>query len=88
MDRNTFHNQAIGKDPYNDGFEAGLRLDDIKPYRSKHPKLSILMNINEWRRNQLARSLETLCRQEWREFEVLICDNGSKQNLTYIFAIF
>ncbi len=75
-------------DIYNEKFPV-LKLDDLSPRDDDLPvKLSILMSINNFRRGQLARSLECLCRQNWKEFEVLVCDNGSPENLDEVFEIF
>lgn len=49
-----------------------LKLDDLEPRINTEPKLSILMTINDFRQVQVARSLECLCRQNWKNFEVLI----------------
>ena len=66
-----------------------LQTGDLLPRGDDLPiKLSILMSVNDFRRGQLARSLECLCRQNWREFEVLVCDNGSPENLQEVFDIF
>ncbi len=66
-----------------------LKTDDLAPRDDSLPvNLSILMSVNNFRRGQLARTLETLCRQDWKEFEVLVCDNGSPENLDEVFEIF
>ncbi len=49
-----------------------LKLDDLEPRTDTEPKLSILMTINDFRQVQVARSLECLCRQNWKNFDVLI----------------
>jgi glycosyltransferase involved in cell wall biosynthesis len=75
-------------DEFNQTFPA-LKTDDLLPRDGNLPiRLSILMSINNFRRGQLARSLECLCRQSWREFEVLVCDNGGPENLKEVFDIF
>lgn len=79
--RGTFDRFDPGRDPYNVGM-PGLRLSDLKPVDNSLPvRLSILISVNSYRRGQLGRCLETLARQEWREFEVLVADNGHPQDL-------
>jgi hypothetical protein len=78
----------IAADIWNEG-EPVLKIDDLDLKDESLPvKLSLLMSINDFRRNQLARSLECLARQDWREFEVLVCDNGSSQDLESVFEKF
>lgn len=86
LSRNEFDNFDPGVDPYANR-QAKLVLDDLEPAFTGEPKLSIM--ISTWNRQwQLARSLECLARQEWKEFEVLIMDDGSTQDLTPIFDLF
>lgn len=66
-----------------------LRLDDLQPKDCGLPvKLSMIIAFSSWRREQLARSLETIARQTFREFEVLICDMGSGQDMESIYELF
>lgn len=63
---------------------AGLQLvDESLPVR-----LSLLLAFNDFRRSQIARSLECLARQTWREFEVLIHDNGSSLPMEPVYEMF
>ena len=55
-----------------------LKLDDLQPKQDTPIKLSFLISFTENRKTQLARSLECLARQTFKEFEVLICDDGSR----------
>lgn len=73
-------------DKYKD-IKPEIKVGDLKKAFTGTPKLSYL--ISTWNRSgQLARSLECLARQEWRNFEVLIMDDGSTENLQPIFDIF
>ena len=86
LSRNEFDNYDPGIDQYASR-QAKLVLDDLEPAFTGEPKVSIL--ISTWNRQwQLARSLECLARQEWKEFEVLIMDDGSTQDLTPFFDLF
>jgi len=86
LPRDEFDNYDPGIDVYATR-KAEIVVDDLKPAFSGEPKLSIM--ISTWNRQwQLARSLECLARQEWREFEVLVMDDGSTQDLSPIFNIF
>lgn len=68
-------------DPYNET-PPNLRLSDLKPVDDSLPvRLSIFISVNSYRRAQLGRCLETLARQNWREFEVLVADNEHPQDL-------
>jgi len=60
--------------------KPALKFDDLLPRYDGEIKLSYMMSTYN-RGAQLSRSLETLCRQEWREFEVLINDDGSTQDI-------
>jgi hypothetical protein len=55
-----------------------LKLDDLLPKQDTPIKMSFLISFTENRKTQLARSLECLARQTFKEFEVLICDDGSR----------
>lgn len=55
-----------------------LKLDDLQPKQDTSIKMSFLISFTENRKTQLARSLECLARQTFKEFEVLICDDGSR----------
>lgn len=86
LPRDEFDNFDPGVDPFASR-TAKLVVDDLKPAFSGKPKLSVM--ISTWNRQwQLARTLECLARQEWREFEVLVMDDGSTQDLVPIFEIF
>lgn len=81
LPRGAFDCYTPDKDAYNVGMPS-LRLGDLKPVDATLPvRLSILLSVNSNRRGQLGRCLETLARQEWREFEVLVADNGHPQDL-------
>ena len=76
-----------GIDPYAD-VEAKIVLDDIQLKDESLPiKLSVLTSTYH-RYSQLERSLECLCRQNWKEFEVLVCDDGDDRDLQPIFDKF
>jgi hypothetical protein len=63
---------------------AGLQpVDESLPVR-----LSLLLAFNDFRRSQIARSLECLARQTWREFEVLVHDNGSSLPMEPVYEMF
>jgi len=83
---NVFQTFDLGIDPYA-GVRAKLRLDDLPPRQEVHPKLSIMMSCFH-RYSQLQRTLETLCRQEFKDFEVLVYDNGDDQNLAEVVVQF
>jgi hypothetical protein len=83
-----FQNWHMPHDDFND-VEPKLRLDDLLPVDNSLPiRLSYCMGITDYRRVQLMRTLETLARQTWKEFEVLIGDNGSTQNLGAVCNMF
>jgi hypothetical protein len=66
-----------------------LRLDDLKPKdRSPQIDLSILMTIYGHRQAQMARTLETLARQTWRNFEVMIAHSKNLTGMSEIVNIF
>jgi glycosyltransferase involved in cell wall biosynthesis len=57
-----------------------LCLEDLTPKSDATPKLSYL--ISTWnRKGQLERSLECLARQHTKEFEILLMDDGSTENI-------
>lgn len=64
--------------------QPNLKLDDLKlRQRSTTPKISYL--ISTWNRHaQLSRSLECLARQTMDDFEVLLANDGSTQNITEV----
>lgn len=64
-----------------------LKLDDLQATPAGRPKISYLMSTynRQW---QLARTLETLARQTFREFEVLLMDDGSTQDLQHVLDLF
>lgn len=66
-----------------------LQLEDLTPVDNSLPvKLSMIIAFSSWRREQLARSLETIARQTFREFEVLICDMDSGQDMESVYEKF
>lgn len=73
-------------DPY-EGAIATLRLDDL-PYKSNDSIYLSLMISTCYRYGQLERSLECLARQDWKNFEVLICADGDPVDLTPIYTKF
>lgn len=84
--RDLFDSYYPSKDIY-ERTKPVLVLDDLKPSFKGKPKLSIL--ISTWNRKpQLSRTLECLARQEFRNFEVLIMDDGSTQVLNDLFDKF
>lgn len=57
-----------------------LKLDDLQPKKDIDPRVSYL--ISTWnRKGQLERSLECLARQKYKQFEVLLMDDGSTENI-------
>ena len=59
-----------------------LRMADLaptsgEPGAAKPPLLTIIAAFSNYRYSQLMRSLYCLARQSWREFEVIVVDNGS-----------
>lgn len=58
-----------------------LKMDDLRLVTStekdQRPLLTILMAFSNYRKSQIQRALECIARQAWREFEVIIVDNGS-----------
>lgn len=76
------------EDAYNEK-PPDLRLDDLSERDDDAPvRLSLMMTANSHRASQIARSLECLARQKWREFEVLVADNGHAPPLETIFEKF
>lgn len=66
-----------------------LKIEDLKKKDENLPiKFSMIISFTNYRREQLARSLETLARQSFRDFEVLICDVGSTQDMESIYQIY
>lgn len=81
-----FQTFSVGADPYV-GVRAKLKLDDLQPRQEVTPKLSIMMSVYH-RYSQLQRTLETLCRQWFKDFEVLIYDNQDDQRIVDVVAQF
>src|SRR3990167_2766893 len=82
-----FTSYEIEPDPYMDIY-ATIVLDTVPPRDDSLPiKLSVLTSTYH-RYSQLRRSLECLARQSWREFEVLICDDGDERDLQPIYDEF
>jgi len=86
LPRQDFDRYTPGRDAFFDEVPL-LKLDDLRPRFKGKPKVSYM--ISTWnRRAQLSRALECLARQEFRDFEVLITDDGSTQNLQGVFELF
>ena len=64
-----------------------LKLDDLPPKHDGEIKVSVMMSTYN-RRAQLQRTLETLARQEFRAFEVLLNDDGSTQDMAEVVGTF
>ena len=75
----NFLDYNIGANPYS-GIVANVKLDDLLLKEDVTPKLSILMSVFH-RYSQLQRTLETLCRQQFKDFEVLIYDNDDDEHI-------
>lgn len=86
LDRHAFNNYNAGVDPYA-GVTCDIRLSDLEPKTDRPIKLSVLTSTYH-RYSQLRRSLECLARQDWKDFEVLICDDGDTYDLTPVFQEF
>jgi len=87
VDNKEFDSNPMLPDDY--GTIPVLKLDDLLPRDDTLPiKLSMIIAFSSWRREQLARSLETIARQGFREFEVLICDMDSGQDMESVYEIF
>lgn len=66
-----------------------LQLHDLKPRDDNSEiKLSVLMTINGHRQVQVARSLECLCRQNWKNFEVMIAHTDGLDGMDKVIEIF
>jgi glycosyltransferase involved in cell wall biosynthesis len=83
---NEFRKYHPGEDKYAK-MEVQLSFAHIPKKFIGVPKLSYMISTYN-RKNQLSRTLETLCRQSFREFEVLVMDDGSTENLPSLFEIF
>jgi len=81
-----FHAFQIKDDPYYDD-KPLLKLDDLCPRYEGEIKLSYMMSTYN-RGAQLSRTLETLCRQSFKQFEVLLNDDGSTQDIKAIVDMF
>lgn len=79
LPRDKFNAYVPGSDVYN-RHPAALKLDDLPPKYEGVIKLSYMISTYN-RQCQLARALETIARQEFREFEVLLMDDGSTQHI-------
>ena len=87
MDDELFDKHPMQRDEF--GSMPTLKLDDLLPRDDTLPiKLSMIIAFSSWRREQLARSLETIARQTFREFEVLICDMSSGQDMESVYELF
>jgi len=88
LDLQEFRNFQMEHDYFNDK-DPNIRLTDIKPRDESLPiKLSYCVGITDFRRSQLMRTMETLARQTWKEFEVLVGDDGSTQDLKSVCDLF
>lgn len=86
LDVNKFKTYNPGKDQFANMI-AKLQLDDLPKKKKCKPKLSYL--ISTWnRKGQLARTLECLARQTFKEFEVLLMDDGSTENIKDVCEMF
>jgi len=86
LSREEFDCYHPGKDPYA-GKTPPVITGDLAPWTPDRAKLSIL--ISTWnRRGQLAVSLECLARQAWRDFEVLLNDDGSTEDIESLAELF
>ncbi len=84
--RPIFDNYIPSQDIYAD-IPARLVLNNLPSKFTGTPKISYL--ISTWnRQHQLSRTLESLARQEFKEFEILLMDDGSTQDITRIVKIF
>jgi glycosyltransferase involved in cell wall biosynthesis len=72
-----FDKKQYEPDVFANSFPA-LKLEDLQPKQDIPIKMSFMMSFTENRKTQLAISLECLARQTFKEFEVLICDDGSR----------
>lgn len=83
-----FLRYQVEPDYYNNTF-PNLRLADAPLRDDSLPiELSYCIGFTDFRRTQLARTLETLARQTWRNFEVLIGDDGSTQDMESVYCLF
>lgn len=66
-------------DPFNSPYHLPvLSTHGLTPIDPAAPvRLSLMLAFCDFRRAQVARSLECLARQTWRDFEVLVHENGS-----------
>jgi len=87
MEDKEFDTHVMKADEF--GRMPRLRLDDLQIRDDSIPvKLSMMIAFSSWRREQLARTLETIARQTFREFEVLICDMDSGQDMESVYELF
>jgi hypothetical protein len=86
--KEIFDNKEYESDVFATTFPK-LKLDDLQLKQSTPIKMSFLLSFTENRKTQLARSLECLARQTFKEFEVLICDDGSRpQHMEQVYDLF
>jgi hypothetical protein len=76
----------IMDDPY-EGVTANLDFSDLSFKQDVEIQLSMMISTC-YRYSQLERSLECLARQDWKNFEVLICADGDPVDLTPIYNKF
>lgn len=66
-----------------------LRTDNLHPFDFSRPvKLSVIIAFSSWRKEQLARTLETIAKQTFQDYEILICDMDSGQDLDEVYSTF
>lgn len=80
----NFDAYDIGEDPYE---KAELPDVEIVGEKPQQIKLSIMMSVYH-RRSQLFRTLFSLTKQTFKDFEVLIYDNDDDQNIQEIISMF
>lgn len=86
LPQNDFDNFTISGDEFLDDVPK-IELYDLDEKYEGKIKASIMMSTFN-RGSQLARTLETLCRQNFKAFEVLINDDGSTQDIKSVIARF
>jgi glycosyltransferase involved in cell wall biosynthesis len=66
-----------------------LKLHNLEPFDYDRPiKLSVIISFSSWRKEQLARTMETIAHQTFKDYEILICDMGSGQDLDEVYRAF
>lgn len=86
--REQFDKKQYEPDVFANSFPS-LKWNDLQPKQNIPIKMSFLMSFTENRKTQLAISLECLARQTFKNFEVLICDDGSRpQHMEQVYNLF